>query len=169
MKTGLVFGGQVKGNTANKKLEETMEEKEFYTVEEVAKILRLSKDRIYEWLRNGSLRGRRLGLHGSWRIHLSELDRMRGGAEEPKTDGEYKPQRTEVLNHQWLQDDERKPPMACLVYSVHETDKIWGSIHGQELHVIRGTALVRGQEVSVVFDWHKGHWVKAQEDMLADK
>jgi len=52
--------------------------KEFYSVREVAQILRLSPDRIYEYLRRGYLRGTRLTEKSAWRIPAAELQRLRG-------------------------------------------------------------------------------------------
>ena len=63
-------------------------EKEFYTVKEVANIIGVSTDRVYEWLRSGYIKGTRPMPHSAWRVHESELTRLRGeiqkrpGAEE---------------------------------------------------------------------------------------
>ena len=53
-----------------------MYDKEFYSVKEVAHILRLSPDRIYEYLRTGRLRGSRLAKNSAWRIPATELERL---------------------------------------------------------------------------------------------
>jgi excisionase family DNA binding protein len=55
-----------------------MREKEFYSVEEVAQILSLSRDRIYEYLRTGYIAGVRLTKHSAWRIPAAELARLTG-------------------------------------------------------------------------------------------
>jgi len=63
-------------------------EKEFYRVKEVASILGMSTDRVYEALRGGDIKGSRVRKHGAWLIHESEVARLRGkiqkqpGAEE---------------------------------------------------------------------------------------
>jgi len=56
-----------------------MIDKEFYSVREVARILGLSPDRIYEYLRAGRLHGMRITEHSAWRIPASELARLKGG------------------------------------------------------------------------------------------
>jgi len=55
-----------------------MSEKEFYSVKEVAQILGLSSDRIYEYLRTGHLYGSRLARNSAWRIPDNELQRLKG-------------------------------------------------------------------------------------------
>jgi excisionase family DNA binding protein len=55
-----------------------MSEKEFYSVKEVAQILGLSSDRIYEYLRSGDLHGSRLARNSAWRIPANELQRLKG-------------------------------------------------------------------------------------------
>ena len=55
-----------------------MSGKEFYSVKEVAQILGLSSDRIYEYLRRGHLRGIRLTKNSAWRIPAGELQRLEG-------------------------------------------------------------------------------------------
>ena len=55
-----------------------MIDKQFYNVREVARILGLSSDRIYEHLRTGRLFGVRITKHGAWRIPASELARLQG-------------------------------------------------------------------------------------------
>jgi excisionase family DNA binding protein len=52
--------------------------KEFYTVKEVADILGLSPDRIYEYLRSGYLYGTRLTKNSAWRIPATEIQRLKG-------------------------------------------------------------------------------------------
>jgi len=51
-------------------------EKEFYSVREVAKILNLSADRIYEYVRSGYINATRITGKSSWRIHRAELERL---------------------------------------------------------------------------------------------
>ena len=55
-----------------------MSRKEFYSVKEVAQILSLSPDRIYESLRAGHLYGSRLTRNSAWRIPANELQRLKG-------------------------------------------------------------------------------------------
>jgi len=57
-----------------------MSEKEFYSVKEVAQILGLSSDRIYEHLRTGHLYGSRLTRNSAWRIPANELQRLKGAS-----------------------------------------------------------------------------------------
>ena len=57
-----------------------MSRKEFYSVKEVAQILSLSPDRIYEYLRTGHLRGARLTKQSAWRIPANELQRLKGAS-----------------------------------------------------------------------------------------
>jgi len=52
--------------------------KEFYSVKETAEILDFSRDRIYEYLRNGYLHGTRLTGHSAWRIPAAEIERLKG-------------------------------------------------------------------------------------------
>lgn len=54
-----------------------MVEREFYSVREVAKVLDLSEDRVYEYLRSGHILGTRLTGRSDWRIHKNELERLR--------------------------------------------------------------------------------------------
>jgi len=56
--------------------------KEFYSVKEVAQILNLSPDRIYEYLRAGRLFGTRLTKHSAWRIPAAEIERLTGASTE---------------------------------------------------------------------------------------
>ena len=44
---------------------------EVYTVEEVAQTLKVPVETVYKWLRNGSLKGAKLGKH--WRITEEQL------------------------------------------------------------------------------------------------
>ena len=59
-----------------------MNRKEFYSVKEVAQILNLSPDRIYEYLRAGHLFGTRLAKHSAWRIPAAEIERLTGASTE---------------------------------------------------------------------------------------
>lgn len=69
-----------------------MGRKEFYSVKEVARILDLSPDRIYEYLRSGHLRGTRLTKQSAWRIPAAEIERLAGsGFKETVTRLESKP------------------------------------------------------------------------------
>jgi excisionase family DNA binding protein len=52
--------------------------KEFYTVKEVADILGLSPDRIYENLRTGRLQGTQFTERGKWRIPDAAIQRLKG-------------------------------------------------------------------------------------------
>jgi excisionase family DNA binding protein len=53
-----------------------MDSRQFYSVKEVAQILGLSPDRIYEYLRTGHLKGSRLAKNSAWRIPTAELERL---------------------------------------------------------------------------------------------
>jgi len=55
-----------------------MSGKEFYSVAEVAQILGLSRDRIYEYVRTSHIFGKRLPPHGKWLIPAAELERLTG-------------------------------------------------------------------------------------------
>ena len=59
-----------------------MNRKEFYSVKEVAQILNLSPDRIYEYLRANRLFGTRLTKHSAWRIPAAEIERLTGASTE---------------------------------------------------------------------------------------
>jgi len=52
---------------------ENEKRKRFYTVKEAARILGFSTNTIYKYLDEGSLRGRRLGGHGRFKIPYSEI------------------------------------------------------------------------------------------------
>lgn len=52
--------------------------KRFYSVKEVAQILNLSPDRIYEYLRTGHLCGSRLAKQSAWRIPATEIEQLMG-------------------------------------------------------------------------------------------
>ena len=67
-----------------------MSRKEFYSVKEVAQILSLSPDRIYEYLRAGRLRGARLTERSAWRIPDAEIQRLAGLGSE-KIDAQSEP------------------------------------------------------------------------------
>lgn len=60
-------------------------ETEFYTVKELAKILGRSRDRVYEALRRGDIKGSRIGAHGAWLIPKGEVARLKG--ESPESEG----------------------------------------------------------------------------------
>jgi hypothetical protein len=69
-----------------------MSKKEFYNVKEVAQILSLSPDRIYEYLRTGYLHGSRLAKQSAWRIPATEIERLMGlGSRKIDTQLETKP------------------------------------------------------------------------------
>lgn len=55
-----------------------MSREKFYSVKEVAQILSLSPDRIYEYLRTGYLYGSRLAKQSAWRIPATEIERLKG-------------------------------------------------------------------------------------------
>ena len=68
-----------------------MNKKEFYSVKDVAHILNLSPDRIYEYLRTNRLHGIRLAKNSAWRIPAAEIERLMGaGAERLSTRREAK-------------------------------------------------------------------------------
>jgi len=56
--------------------------KEFYSVKEVAQIINLSPDRIYEYLRANRLFGTRLTKHSVRRIPAAEIERLTGASTE---------------------------------------------------------------------------------------
>jgi len=56
-----------------KKLEEL--ERKFYTVREVAKILRFSPSTVYKFIKNGKIKAMRFGT-GRFRIPKKELNRL---------------------------------------------------------------------------------------------
>lgn len=45
-----------------------------YTPEEVAELLKVSRETVYNWLRSGKLQGIKIGHF--WRISESELERL---------------------------------------------------------------------------------------------
>lgn len=49
---------------------------EYYTIEEVARLLKVSKDTIYREIQAGKLRAVKIG--NQWRIHHSEIQRYTG-------------------------------------------------------------------------------------------
>lgn len=49
-------------------------EDEFYTLVEVARLLKCSKDSVYRWLRAGKLKGIRPSDKFGWRIRRSDLE-----------------------------------------------------------------------------------------------
>ena len=55
-----------------------MGKKEIYDVKEVAKILTLSTDRVYEYLRRGNIRGTQLKEGSKWLISHAEVERLKG-------------------------------------------------------------------------------------------
>ena len=59
-------------------------QREFYSVSEVADVLKICKDRVYEWLRTERLRGTRVTKHSAWRVHRSELQRLAPGFGSPE-------------------------------------------------------------------------------------
>lgn len=54
----------------------------YYTPEEVAELLKTSRETIYNWLRSGKLRG--VKVFNFWRISESELNRLLKPESEPK-------------------------------------------------------------------------------------
>lgn len=56
-----------------------MVEEEFYDVKDVKIILRLSLDRVYEYLRTDVIKGTRLTKNSAWRIHKDEIERIKRG------------------------------------------------------------------------------------------
>jgi len=63
--------------------------KEWYTVQEFAKEIGVSRDRVYEWLRSGHIKHlERITLHSIWRIPKTEVDRVLGREEGPQSRGE---------------------------------------------------------------------------------
>ena len=56
---------------------------EFYTVLEFAHEIGKSRDRIYEWLRMGKIKGNKVTETGMWLIPATELERLKEGRELP--------------------------------------------------------------------------------------
>ena len=54
-----------------------MEEKDFYNVKEVCEALGLSRDRVYEHLRRGVIKGTQLTNNSKWLIHRDEIERIK--------------------------------------------------------------------------------------------
>lgn len=54
----------------------------YYTPEEVAELLKTSRETIYNWLRSGKLRG--VKVFNFWRISELELNRLLQRENEPK-------------------------------------------------------------------------------------
>ena len=63
-----------------------MDEKEVYIVKEAVEILGISRDRIYEYLRSGHIRGTRVTSKSVWLSPRSEIDRLRGNIQAITTD-----------------------------------------------------------------------------------
>ena len=63
-----------------------MAEDELLTVVEVAHRLKLSRETVRRWLRDGKLRGVRFSDSGGWRVRASEVERLLDGEPVPKTD-----------------------------------------------------------------------------------
>ncbi|MBU2009143.1 MAG: helix-turn-helix domain-containing protein [Chloroflexi bacterium] len=95
--------------------------KEFYSVEEVAKILDLSLDRVYEYLRQGDIKGSRITHSSTWRVHKDELERIRGGgfpklkeqaAGKPEV-GPHQDELRKMIAHidDWIRDWSRPVPL----------------------------------------------------------
>ena len=65
-----------------------MEEKDFYNVKEVCEILRLSRDRVYEYLRRDIIKGTRMMGNSAWRISRDEIERIKreGGIKAKNSD-----------------------------------------------------------------------------------
>lgn len=55
---------------------------EYYTPEEAANKLKLARRTVYRWLREGRIKGRKMGQ--LWRIPESELNRLLGGEQNGK-------------------------------------------------------------------------------------
>jgi len=49
----------------------------YYTPEEVAKLLKTSRETVYNWLRSGKLKG--VKVFNFWRVPESELNRLLKG------------------------------------------------------------------------------------------
>lgn len=57
-----------------------MSEERYVTVEEVAKRLALNPETIRRWLRDGKIKGVRIGVRrAGWRIPMSEVERVLRG------------------------------------------------------------------------------------------
>jgi excisionase family DNA binding protein len=54
-----------------------------FTPREVASITRMDPKTVAGWLRQGKIRGWRLGVHGNWRVSQAELDRLLANGPRP--------------------------------------------------------------------------------------
>lgn len=52
---------------------------EYFTPEEAAKKLKIARRTVYHWLREGKIKGKKLG--NMWRISEAEIDRILAGEE----------------------------------------------------------------------------------------
>ena len=57
--------------------------KEFYTAQEFAEKIGKSRDRVYEWLRIGKIKGSKVTETATWLIPATELERLKEGRELP--------------------------------------------------------------------------------------
>ena len=67
-----------------------MEEVEFYTPDEMAKKMKISRPTIYEWIRSGKIKALRASSssRGPWRIPVTEVKRLHALAYEVKIEVE---------------------------------------------------------------------------------
>ncbi len=87
-----------------------MVEKEFYSVGEVSKILGLSPERIYEYLRMGHIKGSRLTKSSAWRVHKDELQRIKAGKEIAQPEQQAPSGKLERLAR--MEQERVEPPLA---------------------------------------------------------
>jgi excisionase family DNA binding protein len=58
---------------------------EFYSVQEFAALLGVSRDRVYEWCRRAQMEATRVTPHSQWLIPKTELERLKGVTERQQT------------------------------------------------------------------------------------
>jgi len=123
-----------------------MDEKEFYTVTEVVEILSLSRDRIYEYLRAGYIRGSRVTPKGGWRIHRSELERIVGTGLKRREQAHLESTIAPVLTDEDLK--EHRAPAVRLIYYDPQTDKGYAFVVEEGIE----------RQIPVVFDPYRVVW-----------
>jgi excisionase family DNA binding protein len=123
-----------------------MDEKEFYTVTEVVEILRLSRDRVYEYLRAGYIRGSRVAPRGGWRIHRIELERIMGTGLKPRDQAQLESTIAPVLTDEDLR--EHRAPAVRLIYYDPQTDKGHAFVFEEGIE----------KQIPVVFDPYRLVW-----------
>lgn len=123
-----------------------MDEKESYTVTEVAKILNMSPDRIYEYLRAGHIRGSRVTPRSGWRIHRNELERIIGAGLKHRKQIDLESTIAPVLTDEDVK--EHRAPAVHLIHYDPQTNE------GHAFVVEEGIE----KQIPVVFDTYRLVW-----------